>query len=241
MIGRALRLHESKKETYVLDFGECIQSLLKKPRTSDPELEDDIFEYNDFNLCSGFKAKELKPMLKQCAHCLSEMHVFLRVCPHCLKEQPKSTDKIVPDTIDFPDLMEYLSLNELKSMRYFRQELVKCFKEDNPLNIAVARCSEKFKVLPSIEWGKGAIFQDRYQPLNYSFYKWYLSQLTDSEKVVSYSLSIEFGDYSNDDVFIPDRFFGEDLDSGYKSKAESASLGEMQMIDKMYQFLSKNK
>lgn len=237
MIGRGLRLYEGKKEAITLDFGECIQALLKNPRVAIEELKDDIFEYNDFNLCSRFKPKENKIMVKQCVHCEHEMSVFLKVCPNCMEEQPKTTDKVIPDSVSFPDLVEYLSLKELKAMKFFRQELKHCFDANQPLNIAVAKCIEKFGVMPSLEWGRGAIFQESYSKVNYPFYKWLMAHLGMDESLINYSLNIEFADYANEDLFNPDGFFGNNIDTGYKERASVASKGEAQMIAKLYEVM----
>ncbi len=235
MIGRGLRLYDGKKEAITLDFGECIQSLLKNPRVTDESLEDDIFEYNDFTLCSQFKPKEAKPMVKLCVHCEHEMSVFLKVCPNCLGEQPKTTDKVIPDTVSFPELVEYLSLKELKAMKFFRQELRKCFDDDLPLNIATAKCIEKFDAMPSLEWGRGAIFQERYSELNYSFYRWLMGHQGFDSELIDYSLAIEFGDYSNNELFNHLTVFGSDIHEGYRSRTENASPGELLMINKVYE------
>lgn len=242
IIGRVLRIHPDKKEAIILDFGECADRVLRNPKTAFPELEDDLFEYNDFTLCPISKGKEKREIpMRTCLHCESEIIAMLRICPHCGAEQPKAI-KDSPDTVSFPELVEYMTVSQKETMKQFRKAIRDAFKEDEPTISAMATIYSKKQKVPNFDWGIGSIFQEKYPELNYSFFKWYLTKhLALADNHITNCLSLEFGKYKSTKMFNPSDYLDENnLLESYKAAINAASPGELVMLDKLMQIMRNN-
>lgn len=197
MIGRALRLSPGKEKATIVDVCGAIQTLLDNPQPGDDcHDEEDIFEFNNFTLCSTFKPKPPKELTKQCPQCGELVNSFLAECNHCGHEFVGKEVADVPDNVSFPELIEFKTTKESKLFRILRTEVFKGFKTNVPVTVTLATFCLDNQTTVVDSWLYGAVFKGLYPEFNYQFYYYYLRELGLPASHVSRCLSLEFGDYS---------------------------------------------
>jgi hypothetical protein len=77
MAGRALRLHSSKTDAYLLDFCENF----------DRKRHGLVTKKYPIALCPTDRP-EPPSLTKQCPNCHEMVNIFVRICPHCEYEFP---------------------------------------------------------------------------------------------------------------------------------------------------------
>ncbi len=224
MIGRGLRLYEGKQVATIVDVANSVKELLSKPKVVDEELADDIFEYNDFTLCSTYKPRPWDGGQRFCQVCDTKYSVFLSQCPHC-GNIPEAKPKELPDSVKFPDLIEYRSGKEAKLHVQLRKDIFTSFVKDSaPQSLVVSNLISSEGILPPAIWCFGAIFKDLYPEFNYPFFQWFLEcYLGLPNNRVEEALTLEFGslkDYPKIDF------------TNYK-KPNTISLGMVVAINKL--------
>jgi superfamily II DNA or RNA helicase len=187
MIGRALRLHPGKKEAIILDMSESVTTLLSNNQAgSDCEDEDDIFEFNNFSVCPSQRKRLPKLQTKVCGECTAVVSSFLAKCPECGHEFSSKEVQEIPDSVQFPQLIEFKTSKESKMFNLLRAKIASDFKQSIPTH----------NFSPADNWAYGAVFRGNYPEFNYQFYSWYLAKLGLPEQLTARCLRLEFGGYS---------------------------------------------
>ena len=189
MVGRGMRLHEGKKEVFIIDCGECfdwiVGSKLKGFKVEDP------IDLNFVPLCPtakpGIKIKE-----KDCIHCNKPIPIFARVCPHCENEIPLK-QKAPPNIIEFPEIEEIFTKQGRKQYNWLRKEMAQCFQTIKDPSGIFNKFHRKFGYLPPYDWFLGSIFNCENQELNIGVYRHYLTVFKLTPDIIDFMIDLEFG------------------------------------------------
>jgi superfamily II DNA or RNA helicase len=185
MAGRALRLHSSKTDAYLLDFCE---NFGRKPHGL-------ITKKYPIALCPSDRP-EPPSLTKECPRCHEMVNQFVKICPHCGFEFP--TDSDAEDDIEegkLPDFGEILSEEEERQLRYVRSQMLTAYKKGrNPSRIK-SLFYNRFGYFASDDWFVGAIFRGKYPESSRQEYLQFLQKIRpDAPDVwVKYMLNLEFG------------------------------------------------
>lgn len=79
MVGRGLRLHDSKTDTLLLDFGECLQ------------------RFGPIDIAQPPERRQTTDRVKPCPHCNKLVGIFKRKCPHCEAQLQTPPFKLCPE------------------------------------------------------------------------------------------------------------------------------------------------
>ena len=183
MCGRALRLHPSKQDAMLLDFGECFKRVCKP--TSKLKI----------SLCPRPKPL-IETQLKECFNCHEMIPVFCKICPECGYEfSGDGDDDDEPDSGEPPIFGELLDEQELRQLRYIRSQMKRAYKAGrNPARIKML-FREKFGYFAPDDWFVGAIFGGKNSTANKAIYLDFLYQLRPNapKPWIRYMMELEFG------------------------------------------------
>jgi superfamily II DNA or RNA helicase len=185
MAGRALRLHSSKKDTYLLDFCENF----------DRKRHGLVTKKYPIGLCPLNKP-EPPSLTKQCPNCYEIINKFLKICPNCGYEFESKEDE--DEDLDdgyLPVFGEILSEEEERQLRYVRSQMLTAYtKGRNPSRIKLL-FYKKFGYFAPDDWFVGAIFRGKYPESSRQEYLQFLQKIRQDAPDVwlKYMLNLEFG------------------------------------------------
>lgn len=184
MAGRALRLHFSKKDTYLLDFCENF----------DKKRHGLVTKKYPIALCPTNRP-EPPSLNKQCPNCHEMVNQFAQICPHCGYVFPSGEDDEDIGEGNIPDFGEILSEEEERQLRYVRSQMLTAYKKGrNPARIKML-FYEKFGYFAPDDWFVGAIFRGKYPESSRQEYLQFLQKTRPDapEPWIKYMLNLEFG------------------------------------------------
>ena len=189
MMGRAMRLHPGKSTCYVLDFGECFESITKVGSHQ-------IVDHADISyarLCPEYQKPANRKDTKDCPECDTPLPTFARICTHC-NHQFIGKLKPKPKVVEFPELIPYMTLAGLKQYKWLRKQVCSRFENDlSPSTISI-RFFNKYQRMPPQDFYLGALFSLDDNLVNYRAYRDYLFRHEISEKKAFKYFVQEFGD-----------------------------------------------
>jgi superfamily II DNA or RNA helicase len=207
-IGRGLRIHPGKRECIIIDCGQCID-WISRTRLKGVSIEDPI-DISVVPLCP--KAKPVvKNLEKECLRCKKSIPIWVRICPFCECEIPKQ-EKLLPNIIDFPDLIEFFTSANKKQYEFIRKEMMLAFDRKRDPSDIFNKFHGKFGFLPPYDYFLGAIFnlEDRE-----SIYRHFLTHVKLKPEAIEFLVKLEFGEI--------DRTYNTPQGS-YKRKANPVSF-----------------
>ena len=230
MIGRSLRLHESKPYANIIDCSGFMINYRHMQMVKDTDGNDvvnDFFEQLATRLCPVYRMPGEAPT-KMCCNedCGETIAAPILICPHCHTQQPVKQKDI--DMSAFPELVKIdgKDIKQLKkNFKWLRKKLNDAF--DNCYHPATAEDDYffKFKELPEDNYYHSAIMPDD-SDLARSVMTYYLSVVTKlNKKAIKKYYELEFGDTRLVKPFSPSAFLQ------VKGTPESLSLAD---INKAY-------
>jgi superfamily II DNA or RNA helicase len=199
MVGRALRLHPNKKDAFLLDFGECFQRLCLPTK----KLPISLCPDSDFVPFS---------MVKECENCHAMIHLMAKICPECGYEFAGQKEDWTEDNQDGPQFGEILTEEELKQLRYIRQQMKRKFTMGQNPSRVKSLFWKKFGYFAPDEWFVGAIFGMKNVYANEQIYLDFLKSIRPNapKAWIKYMMELEFGK--------PDREYRSASGRTYKAK-----------------------
>ena len=184
MAGRALRLHASKIDAYLLDFCENF----------DRRHHGLITKQHPIALCPDDKFQP-PSLTKQCPNCHEMVNLFVQICPHCEYEFPLGDEMSEILEGFLPVFGEILSEEEEQQLKYVRSQMLRAYKGGrNPARIKMM-FYKHFNYFAPDDWFVGAIFRGKYPESSRQEYLQFLRKIRPEapEAWVKYMLNLEFG------------------------------------------------
>jgi hypothetical protein len=127
---------------------------------------------------------------------MAKVSLFLAKCPECGHEFSSKEVQEIPDSVQFPQLVEFKTSKESKMFNLLRAKIASDFKQSIPNSVSLQSFCATHNFSPADGWAYGAVFRGNYPEFNYQFYSWYLAKLGLPEQLAARCLRLEFGDYS---------------------------------------------
>lgn len=185
MAGRALRLHSSKTDAYLLDFCENF----------DRKRHGLVTKKYPITLCPSDRP-EPPSLTKECPMCHEMVNQFAKICPHCGYEFPSEGEPEEDiEEGELPVFGEILSEEEERQLRYVRSQMLRAYKAGrNPARIKTM-FYKRFAYFAPDDWFVGAIFRGKYPESSRQEYLQFLQKIRPDapEAWVKYMLNLEFG------------------------------------------------
>jgi hypothetical protein len=184
MAGRALRLHCSKTDAYLLDFCENF----------DRKRHGLVTRKYPIALCPS-ERPEPPSLTKECPNCHEMVNIFVRICPHCEYEFPSGEEEEDTEEGELPVFGEILSEEEERQLRYVRSQMLRAYKAGrNPARIKMM-FYKRFSYFAPDDWFVGAIFRGKYPESSRQEYLQFLRKIRPDapDAWVKYMHNLEFG------------------------------------------------
>ncbi len=184
MAGRALRLHSSKTDAYLLDFCENFER----------KRHGLVTKKYPIALCPS-EQQEPPSLTKECPNCHEMVNLFVKICPHCGYEFLAGDSEDDSEEGELPVFGEILSEEEEAQLRYVRSQMLRAYKAGrNPARIKMM-FYKRFSYFAPDEWFVGAIFRGKYPTSSRQEYLLFLKKIRADapEAWVKYMYNLEFG------------------------------------------------
>jgi superfamily II DNA or RNA helicase len=185
MAGRALRLHESKTDAWLLDFCENFKRIGHVTRR------------HKITLCPQPRP-DFEPPTKECPQCHAMIDKWAKICPECGYEFGGDKEEEESEQLDLFNATfgELLDDEEKKKVTYVRSQMKRAYKAGRLVSKVRMMFHEKFGEIPPRHWFLGAVFGGNNPTVNQKVYLEYLYKIRPNANAwwIRQQMELEFGE-----------------------------------------------